>query len=502
MRRAIKRGLIVALGVIIQILLSLSVLIFFGQKIAVIETFYSILSVLLVLGIVKESKSLSKDLPWIIIIMLFPIVGALLYIVIGGNLKKSKVLKAIKQSEENGGKYFVQNKDIKKEIEEQNNGKLNYLMNYLNFPVTKNNEVKYYSFGEKAFPDMISELKNAKKFIFLEYFIIKTGKMWDEILKILEEKAEQGLDVRLIYDDMGCIAFLPTNYPKKMEEKGIKCVAFNKLNPFLGVIMNNRDHRKMMIIDGKTVFSGGMNLADEYINLEHPYGIWKDNGIKIKGDAVWNFTVMFLNMWNAYKKEDSNYNIFKYDFSKENLNNKGYVVPYFETPLDSEIVGENVYLNIINQATKYLYIFTPYLIIDTDMINSLILSAKRGVDVRIVVPGIPDKKIVYSLTTSYFETLIKNGVKIYKYTPGFVHSKVFISDDNIATVGTINLDYRSLYLHFECGVFMQDVEVINEVKKDLVETIEKSHLVSKKDATPKFFKGVWQAVLRLFAPLM
>ena len=502
MRRAIKRGLIVALGVIIQILLSLSVLIFFGQKIAVIETFYSILSVLLVLGIVKESKSLSKDLPWIIIIMLFPIVGALLYIVIGGNLKKSKVLKAIKQSEENGGKYFVQNKDIKKEIEEQNNGKLNYLMNYLNFPVTKNNEVKYYSFGEKAFPDMISELKNAKKFIFLEYFIIKTGKMWDEILKILEEKAEQGLDVRLIYDDMGCIAFLPTNYPKKMEEKGIKCVAFNKLNPFLGVIMNNRDHRKMMIIDGKTVFSGGMNLADEYINLEHPYGIWKDNGIKIKGDAVWNFTVMFLNMWNAYKKEDSKYNIFKYDFSKENLNNKGYVVPYFETPLDSEIVGENVYLNIINQATKYLYIFTPYLIIDTDMINSLILSAKRGVDVRIVVPGIPDKKIVYSLTTSYFETLIKNGVKIYKYTPGFVHSKVFISDDNIATVGTINLDYRSLYLHFECGVFMQDVDVINEVKKDLVETIEKSHLVSKKDATPKFFKGVWQAVLRLFAPLM
>lgn len=502
MRRAIKRGLIVALGVIIQILLSLSVLIFFGQKIAVIETFYSILSVLLVLGIVKESKSLSKDLPWIIIIMLFPIVGALLYIVIGGNLKKSKVLKAIKQSEEKGGKYFVQNKDIKKEIEEQNNGKLNYLMNYLNFPVTKNNEVKYYSFGEKAFPDMISELKNAKKFIFLEYFIIKTGKMWDEILKILEEKAEQGLDVRLIYDDMGCIAFLPTNYPKKMEEKGIKCVAFNKLNPFLGVIMNNRDHRKMMIIDGKTVFSGGMNLADEYINLEHPYGIWKDNGIKIKGDAVWNFTVMFLNMWNAYKKEDSNYNIFKYEFSKENLNNIGYVVPYFETPLDSEIVGENVYLNIINQATKYLYIFTPYLIIDTDMINSLILSAKRGVDVRIVVPGIPDKKIVYSLTTSYFETLIKNGVKIYKYTPGFVHSKVFISDDNIATVGTINLDYRSLYLHFECGVFMQDVDVINEVKKDLVETIEKSHLVSKKDATPKFFKGVWQAVLRLFAPLM
>ena len=378
--------------------------------------------------------------------MLFPIVGALLYIVIGGNLHKSKVLKAIKQSEENGSKYFIQDEKIKKEIESQNNGKINYLMNYLNFPVTKNNDIEYYKLGELAYPEMLKELKNAKKYIFLEYFIIKNGTMWSEILKILEEKAKEGLDVRLIYDDMGCIAFLPTSYPKQMEEKGIKCIAFNKLNPFLGVIMNNRDHRKMMIIDGKTVFSGGMNLADEYINLEHPYGIWKDNGIKI--------------------------------------------------------TGENVYLNIINQAQKYVYIMTPYLIIDTDMINSLILAAKRGVDVRIVVPGIPDKKIVYSLTTSYFETLIKNGVKIYKYTPGFVHSKVFVSDENIATVGTINLDYRSLYLHFECGIFMQDVDVIKDVKKDLIDTIGKSHLVSKKEAIPKLLKGVWQAVLRLFAPLM
>ena len=349
---------------------------------------------------------------------------------------------------------------------------------------------------------MLKELKNAKKFIFLEYFIIKNGTMWSEILKILEEKAKEGLDVRLIYDDMGCIALLPTSYPKQMEEKGIKCIAFNKLNPFLGVIMNNRDHRKMMIIDGKTVFSGGMNLADEYINLEHSYGKWKDNGIKITGEAVWNFTIMFLNMWNSYRKDDEDYKKYKYDFSKENLEQNGYTIPYGETPLDNEIVGENVYLNIINQAQKYVYIMTPYLIIDTDMINSLILAAKRGVDVRIVVPGIPDKKIVYSLTTSYFETLIKNGVKIYKYTPGFVHSKVFVSDDNIATVGTINLDYRSLYLHFECGVFMQDVEEIKDVKKDLVDTIEESHFVSKKEAMPKLLKSVWQAVLRLFAPLM
>ena len=502
MRRAIQRGLIVAVGVLMQIILSVSVLAIFGKKIAFVEILYRIAGILLVLGIIKESKSLSKDLPWVIIIAMFPIVGALLYIVISGNLLQSKVLKSIRKSEKNGKKYFVQDKAIKKEIENKNNGKINYLMNYLNFPVTKNNDIKNYPFGELAYKEMLKELKNAKKFIFLEYFIIKNGTMWSEILKILEEKAANGLDDRLMYDDMGCIAFLPTSYPKQMEAKKIKCIAFNKLNPFLGVIMNNRDHRKMMIIDGKTVFSGGMNLADEYINLTHPYGTWKDNGIKITGDAVWNFTVMFLNMWNSYRKEDKNYTEFKYDFKQENIPENGYTIPYGETPLDSEIVGENVYLNIINQAQKYVYIMSPYLIIDTDMINSLILAAKRNVDVRIVVPGIPDKKIVYSLTSSYFETLIKNGVKIYKYTPGFVHSKVFVSDDNIATVGTINLDYRSLYLHFECGVFMQDTDAIKNVKKDLNETIKKSHLVSEKEATPKLLKGIGQAVLRLFAPLM
>lgn len=501
MRRAIKRGIIVGFGVIFQILLSVTVLVMFGQRIAVIEIFYSILSIFLVLGIIKESKSLSKDLPWIIIIMIFPIVGALLFIVIGNNFHNSKILKSINKHEEIGKKYLVQDKQIKEEIYEKEYGKLKYIMDYVGYPVSKNNDIKYYPLGEYVYKDMISELKNAEKFIFMEYFIIKEGKMWSEVLNILEEKAKKGVDVRLMYDDMGCIAMLPTNYPKILETKGIKCIAFNKLNPFLGVIMNNRDHRKIMVIDGHTAFSGGINIADEYINITHPYGHWKDNGIRIKGEAVWNFTVMFLNIWNSYRGEDKNYRKFKYNFKDEYKEN-GYVVPYGESPLDNEIVGENVYLNIINQAKKYVYIFTPYLIIDTDMINSLILAAKRGVDVRIVVPGIPDKKIVYSLTNSYFETLIKNGVKIYTYTPGFIHSKVFISDDNIATVGTINMDYRSLYLHFECGVFMQDVDIIDDVKKDLLDTINVSHLLTKKEATPKILKGLWQGVLRLFAPLM
>lgn len=265
--------------------------------------------------------------------------------------------------------------------------------------------------------------------------------------------------------------------------------------------MNNRDHRKMLIIDGKVAFSGGINIADEYINEIVKHGHWKDNGIKVSGDAVWSYTVMFLTIWNAFEKIDSDFTKYKYSFPKSK-GHKGYVAPYGETPLDDEITGQNVYLNIINQANDYVYIFTPYLIVDTDMINALTLAAKRGVDVRIVIPGIPDKKIVYSVSESYVEPLVKGGVKVYKYTPGFVHSKVFVSDDNVATVGTINLDYRSLYLHFECGLYLEDVECVKDVKKDLVETITKSKEVSKEEVKPSIIKSIKQALLRLIAPLM
>ena len=265
--------------------------------------------------------------------------------------------------------------------------------------------------------------------------------------------------------------------------------------------MNNRDHRNILVIDGKVAFSGGINIADEYINKNSKYGHWKDNAIRVSGDAVWSYTVMFLTMWNSFNEEDEDFTKFKYDFKDKKVEN-GYAAPYGETPLDVEITGEDVYLNIINQADKYVYIFTPYLIIDTDMINSLCLAAKRGVDVKIVIPGIPDKKVVYTLSESYMELLVNSGVKVYKYVPGFVHSKVFVSDDYIATVGTINLDYRSLYLHFECGIYLENVKCIADIKKDLEDTISKSHEVSEKEAVPNLFKGIWQATLRLIAPLM
>lgn len=498
MKQAVKKGIVVGLGVILQIVITLLIYIYLVEKLWVVDVIYGFLRVILVFGLIKYSKNYSYTLPWIIILLLFPLVGTLLYIIIGQNKYSSKILKSITASEKNSKKYLHQDELVKEDF--KNNSRLRYISDFAGYPVTKNNDVKYYSLGEYMHKDMLKCLKEAKSFIFMEFFIISYGEMWSSILSILEQKVKEGLDVRVIYDDAGCIATLNNDYYKELEAKGIKCIAFNKLNPVSGVIMNNRDHRKILVIDGKVAFSGGVNISDEYININSPYGHWKDTGVKVVGDAIWNYTVMFLTMWNAFNKEDKDFTKFKYEFEKTKKLS-GFVAPYGETPLDTEENGKDIYLNIINQAHDYVYITTPYLIIDTDVINSLILAAKRGVDVRIVIPGIPDKKITYFLSESYVEGLVNGGVKIYKYTPGFVHAKVFISDDHIATVGTLNLDYRSLYLHFECGLYLEDVKCIKDIKRDLDETIAKSHKITNKEARPGLIKSIWQAILRLFAPL-
>ena len=498
MKRALGRGIIIGIGVLLQILLTLLIYLFLINKLVVIHVVYDIIGIILILYLIKNSKNYSFTLPWIVILLLFPLIGTLLYIILGKNKFRSKTIKRIKKLERESKYYLVQDKKIKELY--KNNSRLKYITDYSRYPVTMNNNVEYYPLGEIAFKEMLKELKKAKKFIFFEYFIVNHGKMWDSILKILKQKADAGVDVRVIYDDLGCMATLDKDYPKKLEKLGIKCIAFNRLSAFKGVIMNNRDHRKILVIDGKVAFSGGINIADEYININSKYGHWKDNAIKVSGDAVWNYTVMFLTIWNSYREEDEDYTKFKVEI-KNNIKN-GFVAPYGETPLDSDIVGEDIYLNIINQANSYVYIFTPYLIIDTDMINSLVLAAKRGVDVRIVIPGIPDKKLVYLVSESYVDPLVRGGVKVYRYTPGFVHSKVFVSDDHIATVGTINMDYRSLYLHFECGCYMEDVDVIKDIKEDLTTTLEKSKEITKEEARPKLIKSFFQALLRLAAPLM
>ena len=501
MQSSLKRGFIVGIGFILQIALTVIVYRYLVGYLKLIELIYFGISLIIVLFIIKNSTRLSKDVPWIIIICLAPIVGTILLFVLGRNYNNSKLMKSIRKSIKNSYKYLPLDPKITKEIDREGLDQLKYIQETAKYPISKNNDIEYYPLGDKVFPEMLKELNKAEKFIFIEYFLIGKGKMWNSILEILVNKVKNGVDVRIIYDDVGSLRTLSSHYPKELESLGIKCIQFNKVNPLAGIIMNNRDHRKMMIIDGRVVFSGGINLSDEYINLKERFGKWKDNGIKITGDAVWNFTVMFLSMWNAYEKDDKDYTIYKYDFKNKQESNS-FVAPYGENPLDDEVVGEDIYLNIINQAKKSLYIFTPYLIIDNNMINSLVLAAKRGVDVRIVVPSIPDKKAVYLLTKSYFNNLRKGGVKIYKYTPGFIHSKVFLCDDKIATVGTINLDFRSLYLHFECGIYIMNHKCIKEIKKDFENTFLECHKVTKKDIKVGFINSLWQAVLRMFAPLL
>ena len=502
MKRAAKRVLLVFLGWLLQIIISFLLLSWLGKNYAVIEVIYALLSITITLHLIKNSRNLQMDLLWIVIISMYPILGVILYITLNSNKKRAPIIKRIRKSFANGTKYYEHNQKITKEIESNKYTQLKYLTDTAGFPAYSNNKVKYYPLGDDVFEPLLKELNKAKDFIFMEYFIIGLGEKWNEILKILKEKARQGVDVRVIYDDFGSMQVLPDDYKEELELYDIKCVTFNKLHPLSSLIMNNRDHRKILVIDGRVAFSGGINLSDEYFNVYKRFGHWKDNAFMVEGEAVWSYTVMFLSMWNAYRKEDKDYSIFKYDYKNTKIRKDGYIIPYTDSPLEKETVGENVYMNMINQSKDYLYITTPYLIIDKGMENALILAAKRGVDVRIITPGIPDKKMVYEVTKSYFHTLIENGVSIYTYKPGFMHSKIFISDDKVCTVGTINMDYRSFYHHFECGLFMQETSVMKEVKKDILTTLESCHKVTKKEAKPHFFKSIVQSILRLIAPLL
>lgn len=507
-----SRLFVFGLILLLQVVWIFTIILRIGQYSNLVSGFLSILSILAALWIVYKDDNPAYKLAWIVPILLFPIFGGLLYLAMGNKKPAKRHIRAIKELNKNEQLQLKQDQTIMDEIRDENPlvaGQVNYISQVAGYPIHKNTSTKYYTVGETYYADLLKALRKAKHYIFMEYFILEEGEMWDGILAILEEKVKEGLDVRLMYDDVGSVAMLPYGYYKKVEKLGIKCIAFNPFVPFISMAMNNRDHRKITVIDGHTAFTGGINLADEYINKKVVYGHWKDTGLCLQGDAVRNFTIMFLKMWNLNRKTDSNYEQFYpqvyahelengMDFSSE----KGYVQPYGDTPLDHEITGENVYLNIINQAKNYVYIFTPYLIIDHEMITALKLAAKRGVEVKIMTPGIPDKKTVYQVTRSYYPILMQDGVKIYEYSPGFLHAKCFVCDDEIATVGTINMDYRSLYLHFECGVYLYQTDTVMDVKQDMLDTLEKCREVGDEIAKRGHAFTIYRSLLRLFAPLM
>lgn len=468
-----------------------------------------LLSAFSIIYIFNEPMDSSFKLAWIVPILVIPVFGVLLYIFVQVQFQTRLLAKRVHKTIESTAPYLKQEKAVYEELASFSK-RSSHLVDYLNhmagYPVYKGTCARYFPLGEDKFQALLQELKQAEHFIFLEYFIIERGYMWDSILKILEEKVKEGVEVRVLYDGMCCLMLLPYHYPRELEKKGIRCKMFSPIKPVLSTHQNNRDHRKIVVIDGHTAFTGGVNLADEYINRKERFGHWKDTAVMIKGDAVKSFTMMFLQMWDVTQRQPENYEAYlppaNFAFPK-GMKPEGFVLPYGDSPMDSEQVAKRVYLDILNQAESYVHIMTPYLILDDEMKNALTYAAKRGIDVKIIMPHIPDKKYAYLLARTYYPELIEAGVKIYEYLPGFVHAKVFVSDDEKAVVGTINLDFRSLYLHFECGVYFYQAPVVETVEKDYADTLKQCAQVTLTDCKNYNWLGRKAGrLLRLIAPLM
>lgn len=463
------------------------------------------LSVVLAMYIVNKDDVAAYRMGWILLILIAPVFGGIIYLIWGDKRSSIFMRRKIDRGVEAVEPFVHQDEEVEKSFSEElprAAGCAHYLSDYCGFPVWRNTEVKYYPLGDDQYVDMLEELKKAEKFIFVEYYIIAQGAMWSAILDILRQKAAEGVDVRVIYDDFGCLSSLPNNYNKYLESLGIKCLRFNPLVPLVAVVMNNRDHRKMLVIDGNVGFTGGLNLADEYINIKKRFGYWKDSGVMLKGDAVWNLTAMFLDIWYAFRHCREDVSSFG---PTQRISSVGYVQPFYDSPFDYETITVNLYTDIITRARDYVYIFTPYLGISDDMSFALRNAARRGVDVRLVIPGIPDKPVTYRITRSYTIPLLRAGVRVYEYTPGFIHAKCYVCDDETAIVGTGNSDYRSLYLQFECGVMFSNCEAVLDLRRDAQQVFAVSHEVTLDERVKKGIKGLLiralDSVLRVLAPL-
>ena len=468
-----------------------------------------IVSLIIALYVIYKDYNPHNKLSWVFLILYLPIVGCPCYFLFGRSDMTKGARERMKLIQNMVAPLRRKQEDVEAYLQSQDSiayKQSSFIQNVARYPVYMEKDTTYYSVGDDMFEDMMKDIQQAKEFIFLEFFIMKPGYMFDTLMNALEEKAKEGVQVRLIYDDMGCIDEFPPKYYKVLQSKGIHVACFNPFRPFLSIIMNNRDHRKIVVVDGKVAYTGGLNIADEYINKIERFGHWKDAGMRLTGDAVWSYTTMFLEMWSFVTRGSEDYSRFQYidnDNATLHAQGKGFIQPYGDCPLDKKHVCEGVYLNLINNARKYVYIFTPYLIIGTELATALINAARSGVDVRIVTPAIPDKKMVFLLTQANYENLIRGGVKIYEYTPGFIHSKCFVVDDEFASVGTTNLDFRALYLHFECGTFMYKTECIQDMKADALKTFEISKQILLEECENKnFFYQLFLSVMHLFSPLL
>ncbi|EEP27983.1 phospholipase D-like domain-containing protein [Shuttleworthella satelles] len=528
-------------------------------------------TVISVLHIFNSDSDPSVKLSWLLFVAVGSPFGALFYVYVRSDvghrrLKKqiSRILKYTSQAQPDMSLTMKAIEDCRPERSAFAHY-MNDTCGYHPYPVTN---LKYYPLGDDFLPDFLEDLSSARHFIFLEYFIVSEGQMWGKILYILSQKVKEGVEVRLMYDGTNEFTNLPHNYPAMLEKLGIACRIFDPVRPFVSTEYNYRDHRKIAVIDGKTAYTGGLNLADEYINVTHPYGHWKDVAIRSYGDGVATFTRLFLESWNyqankpmpeenRYIEASTLYGLLRtgggqrVEEAREllqanrtdradqgdragqgnqghwadlgNMANQadranqvrtavdrivedGFVIPYADNPLDGERMGEQVYLDILQTASDYVYIMTPYLILDETMVNALTYATKRGIDVRIILPHIPDKRYAFALAKTHYRELLEAGVKIYEYTPGFVHAKVFVSDDRRATVGSINLDYRSLYHHFEVGLYVDGNRVIGDILEDFQKTLDKCQQISLEDTRAGGFRNRFDralgAVFKLLAPML
>ena len=462
---------------------------------------FSILSYIVTLFILNRDVNPAYKITWIVFVLTVPFAGSIFYIMFSRSRLPKKHLKIMNNIISKNAEILNNEVCSVSEFADTNFQRIsNYVRNTSGKPAYENTSIKYFPVGEEFYKDLLNELEQAEKYIFMEYYIIDLGKMWDSVYAILKKKAKAGLDVRLMYDDFGCLNRVPYNFKKQVQKAGIKVVNFNPFRPKLSSFHNYRDHRKITVIDGNVGFTGGINIADEYINKVVKYGHWKDTAVMLKGEGVWSLTTLFLENWEFSTGISEDYHLFAPTLQKQS---DGIIQVFGDSPFDRHLIAENTYINIINNANKYVYITTPYLIIDNELLTALRIAAVSGIDVRIITPHIPDKKIIFYLSQSYYRDLVKAGVKIYEYLPGFIHSKSIISDDEIALVGTVNLDYRSMYLHMELSCMIYKSSVITNIANDFNQTFALSKQITFQDIKNfSFFKKLIAFILKVLSPLM
>ncbi|MGN0773730.1 MAG: cardiolipin synthase [Candidatus Ventricola sp.] len=500
-----SRFLWAALCILLEFLELLAVFIVFYHSFLPFAVLAWIFHIGVLLYIINRDEIPEFKLPWIILLFLLPVLGAFVFILLSSTeSSKKEALRydAAKQAL----RPCMQQTHALETLRQQSMdayAQANYLFRTAGMPCHGNTKTTYFPVGEDFHAALLGDLRGAREFILMEYFIIQEGAMWDPVHAILREKAASGVEVCLMYDDFGCMTTLPEHYDAQLRSEGIRCMPSNRFTPILSHIHNNRDHRKITVIDGTIGYTGGINLADEYINARVRFGHWKDTAVRLEGDAVRSLTALFVTSWNMQSREPLDGARY-FRNGEEEAQGAGYVIPFGDgpRPLYPEDIGKCVYLNMINAAREYLYITTPYLICDRELMNALRMAAQKGVDVRLITPHIPDKKAVFLMTRSNYRLLLEAGVQIYEYTPGFIHAKNFVCDDRFAVCGTINLDYRSLVHHFECAAWMYGVSCIPDMKADFLKTLAQSEQITPQRAALKLWQRLPAEIMKVLSPLL